>query len=261
MLTLRISPTTLTAACLETGKPFEFSPIPLQSNRSLIANLQEAVTTIPILKGRAQNEVTQVLTVGSVTPVPLADFQEEDCDAFYNYCFKPEVPHRVFYDVIPAANLMLIFGLPETTCRAIEDVLGEVHYVSALTPVLKQFVQKAMLGQGTQLFIYTHERTIDVVLVDNNGRLLFTNSYEVHTATDAAYYAFNIINHHGLKPQETPIHIAGTPELRNPLIAELGKFASHAVPILPSIDFKHHEIASTEGMTYDLITFLLGRKK
>jgi hypothetical protein len=33
------------------------------------------------------------------------------------------------------------------------------------------------------------------------------------------------------------------------------------MPILPSIDFKHHEIASTEGMTYDLMAFLLGRKK
>ena len=261
MLTLRIAPTTLTAACLETGKPFEFAPIPLQSHRSLIANLQEAVTTSPILKRKESNEATQILTVGSVTPVPLADFQEEDCDAFYNYCFKPEVPHRVFYDVIPSANLMLVFGLPETTCCAIEEVLGEVHYVSALTPVLKLFVQKATQGQGTQLFIYTHEKTIDVILVDNSGRLLFTNSYDVNTATDAAYYAFNIINHHGLKPQETPIHIAGTPDLRNPLIAELGKFAPHTVPILPSIDFKHHEIASTEGMTYDMMAFILGRKK
>lgn len=261
MLTLRISSTTLSAACLETGKPFEYSPIPLQSHRSLIANLQEAVATIPIFNRKEQKEATQILTVGSVTPVPLADFQEEDCDAFYNYCFKPEVPHRVFYDVIPSANLMLVFGLPETTCRAMEEVLGEVHYVSALSPVLKQFVLKAMQGQGTQLFIHTHEKTIDVILIESSGRLLFTNSYEVNTATDAAYYAFNIINHHGLKPQETPIHIAGTPELRNPLIAELGKFAPHALPILPSIDFHHHEIASTEGMTYDMMAFLLGRKK
>jgi hypothetical protein len=127
MLTLRISSTTLSAACLETGKPFEFSPIPLQSHRSLTANLQEAAAVIPILKERSPNEVTQVLVVGSVTPIPLAEFQEEDCDAFYNYCFKPEIPHRVFYDVVPSANLMLVFGLPETTCKTVEEVLGEVH--------------------------------------------------------------------------------------------------------------------------------------
>lgn len=261
MLTLRISSTTLSAACLETGKPFEFSPIPLHSHRSLTANLQEAAAVIPILKERSPNEVTQVLVVGSVTPIPLADFQEEDCDAFYNYCFKPEIPHRVFYDVVPSANLMLVFGLPETTCKTVEEVLGEVHYVSAMTPVLKQFVQKSSQGQLTQLYIYTHEKAIDVALIDNNGRLLILNTYEVNTAADAAYYAFNIINHHGLKPKDTPIHIAGQPELRNPLIAELGKFAPNAVPILPSIDFHHHEIASTEGMTYDMMAFLLGRKK
>ena len=260
MLTLRISPTTLSVACLEQGKPFAFSPIPLQSHRSLIANLQEAVSTNPVLSERNLSAPTQVLVVGNVTPIPLADFQEEDCDAFYNYCFKPTVPHRVFYDVVPSANLMLVFGLPEATCKAIEEALGEVHYVAAMTPVLKQFVQKSTQEPGVQLYIYMHEKIVDIVLLDN-GRLLITNSYEVHSAADAAYYAFNIINHHGLKAQDTPIHIAGTPELRNPLIAELGKFASHTLPILPSIDFRHHEIASTEGMTYDLMAFLLGRKK
>ncbi|MBR4296750.1 MAG: DUF3822 family protein [Bacteroidaceae bacterium] len=260
MLTLRISSTTLSAACLEMGKPFSFTPLHLQSHRSLIANLQEAVSTTPIFKERNPKEAVQVLVVGNATPIPLSEFQEEDCDAFYNYCFKPMVPHRVFYDVVPTANLMLVFGLPESTCKAIEEVLGDVHYVSAQTPVLKQFTFKSTQSQGAQLYIYTHEKTVDIALFDN-GRLLITNSYDAHSPADASYYAFNIISHHGIKPQDIHIHIAGTPELRNPLITELGKFANHVVPILPSIDFKHHEIASTEGMTYDLITFLLGRKK
>jgi hypothetical protein len=83
----------------------------------------------------------------------------------------------------------------------------------------------------------------------------------VASAADAAYYAFNIINHHGLKVQDTHVHIAGSADLRNPLITELSKFAPQTLPILPSMDFMHHEISSTEGMTYDLITFLLGKKK
>jgi hypothetical protein len=155
---------------------------------------------------------------------------------------------------------MLVFGLPESTCKAIEEALGEVHYVAALTPVLKQFVQKSTQASGTQLYIYPHEKSVDMTLIDN-GRLLIMNSYEVADVADVAYYACNIINHHGLKQQDTPIHIAGAPELRNPLIAELGKYAPHTLPILPSIDFRHHEIASTEGITYDITTFLLGRKK
>lgn len=260
MLTLRISPTTLSAACLEQGKPFAFAPIPLQSHRSLIANLQDAVSTNPVLRDRSETETTQVLVVGNVTPIPLADFQEEDCDAFYEYCFKPSVAHRVFYDVLPSANLMLVFGLPESTCKAIEEALGEVHYVSALTPVLRQFVQKSTQSVGTQLYIYAHEKAVDMTLLDN-GRMLIMNSYEVASAADAAYYAFNIINHHGLKAQDTHVHIAGSADLRNPLITELSKFAPQTLPILPSMDFMHHEISSTEGMTYDLITFLLGKKK
>lgn len=260
MLTLRISPTTLSAASLEQGKPFAFAPIPLQSHRSLIANLQEAVSSIDILKERNQNEATQILVVGNATPIPLADFQEEDCDAFYDYCFKPTVPHRVFYDVVPSANLMLVFGLPESTCKAIEEALGEVHYVAALTPVLRQFVKISTQSLGAQLYIYSHEKTVDMMLIDN-GRMLFMNSYEVGTVEDVAYYAFNIINHHSANPQEIPIHIAGTPDLRNPLITEIAKFAPQALPILPSIEFKQHEIASTEGITYDIITYILGKKK
>ena len=52
------------------GKPFSFTPLHLQSHRSLIANLQEAVSTTPIFKERNPKEAVQVLVVGNATPIP-----------------------------------------------------------------------------------------------------------------------------------------------------------------------------------------------
>ncbi len=240
------------------GKAFHFTTYHLRPQISLTMNLRNAMESVDLLHGY-QGRV-EVLVNTPVTPVPLADFQEEDCDTLYDYCFTEETKHRVFYDTIPAANAVLLFGLGENVCHAIEEAFGDVRFASSRTALLQHLATKA-LGTGThrrRLFVYTHEGVIDVAVFDDT-RLLMFNSYNVRTLTDVAYYTFNLARHLGFAPQTEPIYVAGEELLRTPVVEELQKYASQVFAINPAADFNRHIAATTAGIPYDMSVHMLAK--
>lgn len=255
MLVLRLSPVSLTLARQEDGRIFEHATLQLHPNSSLVELLREAVAAQPVCKPLPSEGVV-VSVVGNFTPVPLADFQEEYCDTFYNYSVSPDVKHRAFYDVVPAANMALLFGLPELTCQMIEEVFGEVRYVSAITSVVKHMYRRT---SGASMFIYAYEQDATIMLMES-GKLALLNTYSVQNADDVAYYALSVLTQFGIKPDMLTLSIAGHASVRNPMIARLQQFVPKVLPVLPTQEF-NHEIAAEEALAYDLVTLLLSKSR
>mgnify|MGYP000044747530 CR=1 FL=1 len=234
---------------------FTFSPYRLQPHVSLTVNLRTAVQSESILN--APIGETVVLVSGTVTPVPLADFQEEDGNAIYNYCLPNESPHRVFYDIVPAANVVLLYSLDEQTCRNIEEIFNNVRYVSSLTPVLRKFSSKGITSQPQKrFFIYCHEKSIDVAVFDDT-HLLMVNSYPINGETDIAYYVLNLTRHMAVNSSAIPVYVAGEPAERNKAAETIGAFIPNVFCINPSGEFNRHIVSTTEGVPYDLMALLI----
>lgn len=257
-LYLRIAPSELCFARYEQRHEtyFDFSPYNVRPQTSLTVNLREACETEPILQSPISG--VQVIVSGPVTPVPLADFQEEDCEALYNYCFTEERKRRVFYDIVAPVNTVLLFSLDEMTCRTLEDTFSNIHYLSARTPVLRHFASKGgPTATGKRLFVYCHEHVADITVFEEN-RLVMTNTYEIHEPADAAYYVFNITRHLAIDNATTPFFVAGTAELRDPVVTELRHYTPTVHPIHPSAEFNRNIVATTAGVPYDLMALLIG---
>lgn len=232
---------------------FDFSVFAVAPRTSLTVNLREAFSTEDILRHPVNKVVA--LVAGPVTPVPLADFQEEDCEAFYNYCFPAGGRRRVFYDVVPAANAVLLFALEEATCRTLEDAFGAIHYVACQTPVMRHFSAKGA-GPGKRCFVHTHEGHIDVAVYDE-GRLVMCNTYRTREPADAAYYVCSAAVRLGLDCAAAPFYVAGLPDERDSVTAELRKYAAGVYTVNPVAEYNRHKVAATPGVPYDLMTFLL----
>lgn len=199
----------------------------------------------------------EVYVNAPVTPIPLVEFQEEDAETAYNFCFSPNEKRRVFYDTVPASNVVFLFALAENTCRTLEEAFGQVRYTSALTPVVQHFAQKGLATtNGKRIFVYTHDGVIDVIVLDDS-RLVMLNTYTVRTLTDVDYYVFNLARHLALDMNETPVFVAGMPTLRTPVIEELKKYAARVYPVNPSAEFNRNVVSTTEGVPYDLMCALL----
>lgn len=257
-LYLRLSEGDLCLARYEKGMSggFPYSVRPLLPQGDVEDVLHEACTDDPVAQGVTRN--VEVLISGGVTPVPLPDFQEEDCETYFDYCFPNEgKKRRVFYDTVAAANVVLLFALEDRLCRAVEEHFENVHYTATLTAVVRHFAMKAERAKATQsLYAYSHERTCDVA-VFNEGRLQLLNSYEAQEATDAAYYILNAAKELGIDLQHAPLHIAGPTELRTATGSELQKYASNVMYLNPIAEFQRHPIAQKGNMPYDLMTLLI----
>lgn len=258
MLYLRLSESELNFARYEAGNgdTFVFSTFKLRPQTSFTVNLREACAAEDLLK--QPHAAIQVLVAGPVTPVPLADFQEEDCEAFYDFCFTKEQPRRVFYDVLPAANAVLLFALDKNACHALEETLGDIHYVSAQTAVLRHFSAKVSPVQPKRLFVHCRDQAADVAVFEES-RLLMVNSYDVHSPVDTAYYVLNIARWHGSGGSGLPIYVTGPQDRREAVAAELRKYVKGVYPVNPASEFNRHAVAAAEGVPYDLVALLLER--
>lgn len=256
-LYIRISETDICFARYEANNPstFDFSAYHVKPQVSLTINLRTAMQQVELLK--QPTERVEIFVNSPVTPVPLAEFQEEDAEAFHDFCFIKKDKNRVFYDSVPASNTVFLFSLLETTCRAIEESFGEVRYTAALTPVVQHFAKKGLaLTNDKRIFVYTHDGVIDVIVLEDS-RLIMQNTYVVRALTDVDYYVLNTARNLALDLQRTPIFVAGVPPMRNPVIEELQKYAPRVYPINPLAEFNRNVVSSTEGVPYDLMCALL----
>lgn len=256
-LYIRISDTDLCFARYAGGRSsaFSFEPYHVRPQASLTVNLREAMSQVELLRQPFDKVV--VLVNGPVTPVPLAEFQEEDAEASYQYCFTPGERRRVFYDTVPASNAVFLFALNEATCRTLEDAFGDVRYTSVLCPVVQHFAAKGLANaSGRRMFVYTHDGVVDVAVMEEM-RLVMLNTYSVRTLADVAYYTFNLSHHLGIDVAEAPLFVAGNPLLRDPVVDELQKYASRVYAVNPAAEFNRNVVATTENVPYDLMCALL----
>ena len=256
-LYLRLSDSRLCFARYEMRQQplFAFSPYRLRPQTSLTVNLREALQSEPIL--HAPIKETLVLVSTPITPVPLADFQEEDCNTIYNYCFPEDKPRRVFYDIVPAANTVLMFSLDEQTCKDIEEVFDNVRYFSSFTPVLRHFSTKGIVGNPQKrMFIYRHENSIDLAVFEES-RMIMVNTYPIINENDVAYYAFNVAKQLEMDNKQAAFYVAGNNSLRDGTVEALKQFAVNVYNINPTAEFNRHIISTTPGVPYDLMSLLL----
>ncbi len=256
----------------EVHTAFAYSTFRLNPQISLTANLREAIRKEDLLKNVGDGCV-QVAINAPATFVPLAEFQEEDCVAIYDHCFPSDKKRRVFYDIVASANCVVLFSLLETTCRALEETFGDIHYISTLTPLIRHCVTKGnnRIGQK-RIFVTPHGGSTDILVFEDN-RLLMANTYTVSSAVDVAYFAFNVARQLGAEfaptdncdPEEgynaehfVPFYISGSDNERQAVCEELQKYAANVLCVSPGAEFNRHIVATTPDVPYDLITWLLG---
>lgn len=233
---------------------FHFSSFRLRPQVSFAMNLREACDTEPLLQGAISEP--QIVVVGPVTLVPLADFQEEDAARLYDFCFPSERRRRVFYDPVPRAGAMLLFALDEVLCQKLLEAFPDAHFLSAQTALLRHFAAKGATRPGKRTFVHLHEGKADIAVFEDE-RLMLCNSFDVQADTDVAYFTLNVARLHGIDVSDAPFYVAGNGPLREAAITELRKYAANVAGINPSAEYNRHLVAMTPGVPYDLMTLLI----
>ena len=210
---------------LEEGGKTQKAEYVLQPGTTFAASLREAFTHVPLLQQRADK--TEVVVTSGVTYVSLADFEEDDCATLFGYCFPSRAKENVFYDAIPEASVMLLFGLPKENCEALNSLFVNVHYVCELTPWLRNSVRKTAHDER-RLCINCRHHHVDMAVTGHN-HLLFCNTFEVRAAEDVTYFALSVAKRLNLSLDTTEFCVGGDKKHVGDVVNELKKYVSHVI--------------------------------
>ena len=134
------------------------------------------------------------VNVGVLSPatvLPLAEFEESTVETVYQFVFDgrraPKTPRRVFYDMLPSSNGVLLFGVEERNCAEIEQELGEVHYFSPFSGLLQWMAGRKQTARQRRIFVHCRSTQIDVAYFEGH-RIFAFNTFDVQTADDVLYF-------------------------------------------------------------------------
>lgn len=231
----------------------------LRPSTSFETNLQDLRSAHPEFQLPQQMEV---VVVSPITIVPLAEFEEEQSVELYHYTLlgdnEPRSARRVHYDLLPAANAVILFSIKEELCHAIETIFGEVHYVSSFTSWVKRFSSKVNTHQRRRAYLHCAEQQIDIAIYEGH-HLLILNSYEVNTAADAAYYTLNVAQNLGLDLQQIPISLFGLEQQRDAIEEQISRYVRNVGVVRLSAEFNRHPITLLPNIPFDLATQILNQ--
>lgn len=176
----------------------------------------------------AASSPAQVLVDSPITFVPIGEFDEKDCDLIFNYCIKGDdrngLAKRVFYDMLPTSNAVLLFALSEVHCQDLEHAFGEVHFLSAATPLLRSFANFTGNSSRRRAFIHCRANKVDVAFFDEQHLLIF-NSFEVQSPLDVAYYALGVAQKLGIDLPQTNFWLVGLEAMSQDVKKQLQRYA------------------------------------
>lgn len=203
----------------------ELNPkVPFTQNLELLAD--------KIAQSGSLADPVRVLYNTRVIPVPIKDFHDADAEALYQSCFSCRKPTAVYYDVAPADNVNLLFGVPEVVHKSLVSTFSNLQISSALAPLLGLFSKEKRKQISTHTF-YTivRRQNIDVVVYENS-RLILINTFDVRTVSDRAYFVFNIARKIQADLSADNFVLVGNPTLCEATKTEFARFAKN-VSILP----------------------------
>lgn len=235
-----------------------FEPYALNSSISMAANLREALHQGTWYKGD-NSQKAQVMIDTPVLMMPVDLFREEEKELMYQNTFSKQEQQMVMHYVLPDLNSVAIFSIHKDLCNVLRDAFEEVTFIPAIAPVWRHLHQRSYTGQHQKLYVYFHERQMEVFAFAQN-RFKYCNSFVANNPNDALYYMLAVWKQLSMVPERDELYLAGDLPEQDTLMEEAKKFVKRVFYINPSGEFNRAAVTQIAGMPYDLMTlFVKGR--
>lgn len=261
-LTIRVGRGTLSFSA-QKGDDQEviYEPYVVKSGVSMAANLREALKTAELLQMlAAEKEVqawppirTTVTIDADVMMVPIEQFDEGDMTATYSYAFPSGSNDAIGYDVLPDLNAVAVFAVNRDLRLVLNDHFPGVKIIPLMSPVWRHLHQRSFTGKRQKLYVYFHERRMEVFAFRQN-RFKFCNSFEAVRQKDALFFLLYAWKQLQLEPEHDELHLVGDIPEEQDMLADLRNYLQKVYPMNVAVDFNNHPVTALKDMPYDLMT-------
>lgn len=237
-------------------EPFEYKVADINHTISLAANLKQALLNEPMLQ-QSYQRVNVLIASPSFTTVPVAAFQKEDIESFYNLVFPKEKSKHVSYNVLRRSGIAIVFGLERSIYQLLLDDFPRARFYAAASTLIEFFSEKSLIGNGKKMYAYLHDKEMTIYAFDQ-GRMLFVNTFAAKAVADMQYYILHVWKELGLDQIDDSLFIVGDQQQPAAELEEKIKYFLQHVDIIDrSEDFKDRLTKGNCLIPYDLQTLLV----
>lgn len=256
-LTIRISKSSLSFSVVdrEAKAQVAFVPYTVKSGMSMAANLRQAIKDEPLL-GRGYTRVRAFIDA-PVLLVPTSLFHEDEAETLYQHTFTGHKGEAIVYRVQPSLDAVAVFPVNKDLRLVLEDNFSDVRFTPVMQPVWNYMHQRNLTGLFRKLYVYFHDKKLDVFCFDKN-RFRYHNSFETVHAKDALYYILFVWKQLALDQQKDELYLLGDIPSKATFMEECKKYVVKTMGLAPSAEFNRAPITEIPGMTFDLMTLYMG---
>ena len=236
---------------------FDYDRREVAKGGNMIGAVRELAVHWRADRGRAS---VNVGVLSPATVLPLAEFEESTVETVYQFVFDgrraPKTPRRVFYDMLPSSNGVLLFGVEERNCTEIEQELGEVHYFSPFSGLLQWMAGRKQTARQRRIFVHCRSTQIDVAYFEGH-RIFAFNTFDVQTADDVLYFTCQLARQFDVDFSATPFIICGRPDKMPVVAACFRPFVAEVECVDAAPEFDCHPLTELSLLPFELLTNLL----
>lgn len=176
------------------------------------------------------------------TFVPSALFDETALGSYLQYNIKVFPTDYFDYDSMPQQQIENIYVPYVTFNNYFIDKFGGFEFQHIHTALLQHFINKSAANGNREFFVHVAEKHFEIVIIQDK-KLLFFNSYEYQTAEDFIYYVLFVMEQLKMDPQQQLVQLAGKVDEHSDLFKTAYKFIRNVQAL------NLHTVAQTLSVT------------
>jgi hypothetical protein len=165
------------------------------------------------------------------TLVPDDLFDPGKADTYLSFNHGELASEQTQHNFIRSAGLYHVFSCPESLVNLLSIYQPKIHLFHQTAPLIESMITK-IDSQDKLMAIYYYSHNMDIMVVENK-KLLFCNSFQINAPEDSVYYLAGVSNILNVEPLSTNLLYAGDIKRLPPEVAILKDYVERLVEFEP----------------------------
>ena len=239
-------------------QPFLYTSVPVDPSISLTANIKQTLAVNNVLRSENYARTIVLLDTPRWTVVPQDVFEEKQAEILYNQCHNITPGEKVLYNVLDCTNSVILFAMEQVAWQLVQELWPGATVYASIAPIVHYLALKTkntISSTSRKVYVCQGRRAVDVVVLDH-GMPLLLNTYQCRNVADSCYYVLNLWKQLELNQEADDLYLIGGYPTNEELAATLRVFIKNTTVVNPVAEFNRFEVASYEGVPYDMLTML-----
>ena len=230
---------------------FKHTPLKISDEKFLARRFREWIESEKLFQ-QTFKKINVIVNTPFFTFIPNSFFTEKNKSGILNNLFEINFDFETGVNVLENYHANLLFAIPKEIKELLPDSQQEISFWHPLK-IISSKLPEIKFKNSLVLFFKSKEF---YALFFNEKKLLMGNSYKVSHPNDTIFYVLTAIKQFAVSTKNTPLLLAGNPEIMHLSGNELKKYFPEIEPLK-----LNSEIEISPGLTDDnksvLLTLLL----